>query len=337
MKTWRVAAGSRIEGLTLGEEAATHPGPGQVRVRVRAASLNYRDLMIVNGFYPVSTQAPLVPGSDAAGEVIETGSGVTRFKVGDRVAPIFFPNWVEGHMTPARITGAMGAGDVGTLSEELVLHEQALVKCPAHLDFAQAATLTCAGTTAWHALFEAGRIRPGNTVLLLGTGGVSIWALQLAKAAGARVIITSSSDAKLAKAKALGADAVINYTQIPEWSTEVRKLTDGEGVDLVLEVGGEKTVAQSLASVRMQGTVAVIGGVSGFGGAILPRSLIVGATRVQGVFVGSRQMHEDLAHFVTVAKITPVVDRVFAATELPDAYRHFEAGKHFGKVVVGFP
>ena len=334
MKTWRVAAGGRIEGLTLGEEKSTPPGPGQVRVRVRAAALNFRDLMIVNGFYPVSSQAPFVPGSDAAGEVVEVGSGATRFKVGDRVATSFFPNWVEGSMTGARITGALGAGDAGTFSEEIVLSEQALVKCPAHLDFAEAATLTCAGTTAWHALFEAGRIKPGSTVLLLGTGGVSIWALQLAKAAGARVIITSSSDAKLDKARALGADAVINYAQVPEWAPEVRKLTDGEGVDLVLEVGGEKTVAQSLASVRMQGTVVIIGGVSGFGGAINPRSLIVGATRVQGVYVGSRQMHEELARFVASAKIKPVVDKVFAFDAAPEAYRHFEAGRHFGKVGV---
>jgi len=336
MKTWRVAAGARIDGLTLGEEAAAPPGPGQVRVRVRAASLNYRDLMIVNGNYPVSSQAPFVPGSDAAGEVLATGNGVTRFKVGDRVATSFFPNWVEGNMTVAKITGALGAGDLGTLAEEILISEQALVKCPAHLDFAQAATLPCAGTTAWHALFEAGRIKPGSTVLLLGTGGVSIWALQLAKAAGARVIITSSSDAKLEKARALGADAVINYTQVPEWAAEVLRLTGGEGADLVLEVGGAKTVEQSVAAVRMQGMVVIIGAVSGPGGAIAPRSLIVGAKRVQGVFVGSRQMHEDLARFVELAQIKPVVDRVFAAADAPDAYRYFEAGRHFGKVALGF-
>jgi NADPH:quinone reductase-like Zn-dependent oxidoreductase len=336
MKTWRIAAGSRIEGLTLGEETPGRPGPTQVRLRVHATALNYRDLMVANGWYPVSSQAPLVPGSDAAGEVLEVGSAVARFKVGDRVATSFFPNWVEGRMSMARITGALGGGDVGTFAEEIVLDERALVRSPSHLDFAQAATLTCAGTTAWHALFEAGRIRPGNTVLLLGTGGVSIWALQLAKAAGARVIITSSSDAKLAKARALGADAGINYAQVPEWGPEVRKLTDGEGVDLVLEVGGEKTIAQSLAAVRMQGTIAVIGGVSGFGGAIVPRQLIVGATRVQGVYVGSRQMHEDLARFVEVAQLKPVVDRIFAGTDAPDAYRYFEAGKHFGKVALSF-
>ncbi len=336
MKTWRVVAGSRIEGLALGEETPARTGSTQLRVRVHAATLNYRDLLIVNGPYPVSTQAPLVPGSDGAGEVVEVGSAVTRFKSGDRVATCFFPNWVDGRMSRPGITGALGGGDGGTFAEEIVLDERALVRSPAHLDFAQAASLTCAGTTAWHALFEAGRLRPGNTVLLLGTGGVSIWALQLAKAAGARVIITSSSNEKLARARALGADAGINYAQVPEWGAEVRRLTGGEGVDLVLEVGGEKTLAQSLASVRMQGAVMVIGGVSGLGGTMVPRQLVGVATRMQGVYVGSRQMHEDLARFVEVAQIKPVVDRVFAGTEAPDAFRYLAAGKHFGKVALSF-
>jgi NADPH:quinone reductase-like Zn-dependent oxidoreductase len=336
MKTWRVVAGSRIEGLALGDETPARPGPSQVRVRVRATTLNYRDLLIVNGPYPVSTQAPLVPGSDGAGEVLEVGSAVTRFRAGDRVTTCFFPNWVDGRMTRAGIAGALGGGDAGTFAEEIVLDERALVRSPSHLDFAQAASLTCAGTTAWNALFETGRLRPGNTVLLLGTGGVSIWALQLAKAAGARVIITSSSDAKLERARALGADVGINYLQVPEWGAEVRKLTGGDGVDLVLEVGGEKTVAQSLASVRMQGAVLVIGGVSGLGGSMVPRQLVGVAVRMQGVYVGSRQMHEDLARFVEVAQIRPVIDRVFAGTEAPEALRHMEAGRHFGKVALSF-
>jgi NADPH:quinone reductase-like Zn-dependent oxidoreductase len=336
MKTWRVAAGSHIDGLNLVDEPSAALAPSQVRVRTRAATLNYRDLMVVHGWYPVSSQAPLVPGSDAAGEVVEIGNAVTRFKPGERVATSFFPNWVDGPMSLPRIMGALGGGDAGVMAQEVVLDEKALVRSPAHLDFSEAATLPCAGVTAWHALFVAGGIRPGNTVLLLGTGGVSIWALQLAKAAGARVIITSSSDAKLARARELGADEGINYASVPEWSGEVRKLTGGDGVDLVLEVGGEKTVGQSLASVRMQGTVAIIGGVSGFGGAINPRQLIVGATRVQGVYVGSRQMHEDLARFVEVAKLKPVVDKQFAHDEAPEAYRYFEAGKHFGKVALKF-
>jgi NADPH:quinone reductase-like Zn-dependent oxidoreductase len=334
MKTWRIAAGSGIDGLKSGVETPPALGPTAVRVRLKAASLNFRDLMVVRGGYPVSGDGPLVPGSDGAGDVVETGAAVTRFKVGDRVTTCFFPNWVEGRMSPAKVAGALGGGTAGTLAEEIVLDERALVATPAHLDDAQAATLTCAGVTAWNALFETGGLKPGQTVLLLGTGGVSIWALQLAKAAGARVIITSSSDAKLARARALGADALINYAQVPEWSGEVRKLTGGEGVDLVLEVGGEKTAGQSLASVRMQGAVVVIGGVSGFGGAVAPRSLIGGALRMHGVYVGSRQMHEDLARFVAGSKLVPVVDRQFAFDAAPEAYRHFEAGRHFGKVAV---
>lgn len=334
MKTWRVPAGAQIEGLKLVEEPAAALGTGLVRVRVRATSLNFRDLAILKGMYPVSSKEPLVPGSDAAGLVVETGADVTTFKAGDRVATSFFPNWVEGRMTVPRIMGALGGGGAGTFAEEIVLPETALVKSPAHLDDTQAATLTCAGVTAWHALFNTGPLGPGGTVLLLGTGGVSIWALQLAKAAGARVIITSSSDAKLERARALGADETINYTRIPEWSTEARRLTGGEGVDMVLEVGGEKTVAQSVASVRPQGTVVIIGAVSGVGGGIGPRSLIPGATRVQGVFVGSRRMHEELARFVELKRIAPVVDRAFAFTEAPEACRYFQDGGHFGKVAL---
>jgi len=334
MNTWRIAAGGGIDGLKQLSEAPAALGPSQVRLRIRAMSINFRDLMVLKGVYPVSSKAPLVPGSDGAGEVIETGAAVTRFKVGDRATTHFFPNWVEGNATALKIAGALGGGDAGTFSQEVVLDERALVPTPAHLDYAAAATLTCAGVTAWRALFVAGELRPGQTVLLLGTGGVSIWALQLAKAAGARVIITSSSDAKLERARALGADGLINYTQHPEWSGEVRKLTGGDGVDVVLEVGGEKTAPQSLASVRMQGTVVIIGGVSGPGGTINPRLLIGNATRLQGVYVGSRQMHEELARFVGQRKLEPVVDRRFPFAEVPEAFRYFEAGRHFGKVAV---
>ena len=333
MQTWRVVTGSHIEGLKLIDEAPGQLGPTQLRVRLRAASLNFRDLMVVRGMYPGGSTVPLVPGSDGAGDVIEAGSDVTRFKVGDRVTTSFFPHWFEGRQTPEKIAGALGGGGAGTLAEEIILDERALIRTPRHLNYAEAATLTCAGVTAWRALFVAAQIRPGETVLLLGTGGVSIWALQLAKAAGARVIITSSSDAKLAQARALGADGLINYATTPEWANEVRRLTDG-GADAVLEVGGEKTIGQSLAAVRMAGTLVIIGAVSGSGGAIVPRQLITGGLRVQGVYVGSREMHEDLARFVESARITPVVDRTFALAEAPDAYRYFEAGKHFGKVAL---
>jgi NADPH:quinone reductase-like Zn-dependent oxidoreductase len=334
MKTWRIAAGGGIEGLKLGDEASPEPGPRQVKVRVRATSINFRDLAVLKGFYPVSTKEPLVPGSDAAGDVIATGTAVRRFKPGDRVVTSFFPEWVEGRVAPHKIAGALGGGGTGTFAEEIVLDEDGLVHAPAHLDYTQATTLTCAGTTAWNALFVQGALRPGSTVLLLGTGGVSIWALQLAKAAGARVIITSTSDEKLTRAKALGADEGINYRTHPAWSQEVRRLTGGAGAEIVLEVGGEKTIEQSIASVQMGGTIVIIGAVSGMGGGIAPRSLIGPSIRVQGVYVGSRQMHEDLARFVESARITPTVDRVFGFAEAPEAFRHFEAGKHFGKVAL---
>lgn len=334
MKAWRVVAGSQVDGLTLGDEPARALGAHEVRVRTQAASLNFRDLMVMNGWYPVKSQGALVPGSDGAGEVTEVGSAVTRFKVGERVATSFFPDWVEGRVAPAKLASALGGGSDGVMAQELVLSEQALVRSPAHLDFAQAATLSCAGVTAWNALFVTGGIKPGDTVLLLGTGGVSIWALQLAKAAGARVIITSSSDDKLARARSLGADDTINYKTHPEWENEVLRLTGGVGADLVLEVGGAQTVQHSLASVRMGGTVVIIGAVSGPGGNINPMGLIVGNTRVQGVYVGSRQMHEDLARFVEISGIRPVVDSVFGFAELPQACRHFASGAHFGKVVI---
>jgi NADPH:quinone reductase-like Zn-dependent oxidoreductase len=334
MNTWRVQPGTQIEGLQLVKESPAVPGAGQVRVKVRATSLNFRDLAIVQGWYPTASKDPLVPGSDGVGLVVETGAGVTTLKTGDRVATSFFPDWLDGRMTVPQIRTALGGGGAGTFAEEIVLPETALIKSPAHLDDAQAATLTCAGVTAWRALFTTGDLPPGGTVLLLGTGGVSIWALQLAKAAGMRVIITSSSDAKLERARALGADATINYNTTPEWGAEARRLTGGEGVDMVLEVGGEKTVAQSVAAVRPEGTVVIIGAVSGIGGGIAPRSLISGATRVQGIYVGSRRMHEQLARFVELKKISPVVDRTFAFAEAPDAYRYFQAGKHFGKVTI---
>ncbi len=334
MKTWRVAAGAQIEGLKLVDEPPAAPGPGQARVQIKATSLNFRDLAVLQGWYPVFTKEPLVPGSDGVGVVSEVGPGVTTLKPGDRVATSFFPDWVEGRMSFPRIMTALGGGGAGTFAEEVVLPEHALVKSPGHLDDAQAATLTCAGVTAWHALFHTGSLPPGGTVLLLGTGGVSIWALLLAKAAGMRVIITSSSDEKLERARGLGADDTINYVKTPQWSDEVRRVTGGEGVDVVLEVGGEKTVAQSVAAVRPQGTVVIIGAVSGLGGGIAPRSLIPGATRVQGIYVGSRRMHEELARFVELRQIKPVVDRTFALDEAPAAYRHFRDGQHFGKIAL---
>jgi NADPH:quinone reductase-like Zn-dependent oxidoreductase len=332
MKAWQLVAGTHVEGLGRAHLPGAPVGPRDVRVGLKAATLNFRDLMVAHGFYGGATPQPLIPCSDGAGVVLETGPDVTRFAPGDRVTTCFFPQWSEGRATRAKVGVALGGGGKGTLAEEIVLPEDALVRSPVGLDFAQSASLTCAGTTAWNALFVTGNLRAGETVVLLGTGGVSIWALQLAKTAGARVILTSSSDEKLARGKALGADETINYRSTPEWGREVLRLTGGEGADQVVEVGGEKTIEQSLACVRLGGTITIIGARSGSGGGIPPRSLIGNQARILGIYVGSRVMHEELARCVTANRIQPVVDRVFPFAEAPAAYREFEAGRHFGKV-----
>jgi len=290
--------------------------------------------MIAEGKYLRTGDTYVIPCSDGAGEVIATGSAVSRFRVGDRVAAAFFPEWVQGEPTQQNTAGALGGARDGMLAEEVVLHEEALAAIPEHLSYAEASTIPCAGVTAWNALFVEGRLKPGDSVLLLGTGGVSVWALQLAKAAGLRAIMTSSSDEKLNRARELGADAAINYKTIPEWQEEVLRLTGGRGVDLVLEVGGLGTLARSVASARMGGTVAIIGGLSGFAGELNPMTLIGGAKRLSGIFVGSRKMLEDLIRFLGVAEIHPVVDRVFPFQQVREAYGYLKSGGHFGKVVV---
>jgi len=331
MKAWQLAAGKQIDGLTLDHLPAAPVGPRDVRVQLKAATLNFRDLMIVRGAYPLAAY-PLIPGSDGAGVVLETGADVTRFRPGDRVTTSFFPHWSEGRASRAKFANPLGGGGKGTLAEEIVLPEDALIASPSGLSFAQAASLTCAGTTAWNALFVTGNLKAGDTVVLLGTGGVSIWALQLARAAGARVILTSSSDEKLARARAMGAHHTINYVTTPAWSKEVLRLTGGEGADQVVEVGGEKTIEQSIACIRVGGAITVIGAVSGNGGGIAPRSLITTNARILGIYVGSRAMHEDLARTVALHGILPVIDREFPFEAAPEAFRDFADGRHFGKV-----
>lgn len=294
MKAYRIRAGRGIDSLALAEEAPAPLGAGQVRLRVRAVSLNFRDLMVADGRYPAGGERAVIPASDAVAEVIELGPGANRWALGDRVATSFFPHWHAGAASAHATREPFGADADGVLAEQIVVSQDSVFAVPAHLDDAQAATLTCAGVTAWNALFVEAGLRPGQSVLLLGTGGVSIWGLQLAKAAGLRAIVTSSSDAKLERARALGADATINYRSHPEWQDEVLRLTAGTGVDAVLEVGGAGTLARSLRAAAMNGTVAIIGGVSGFAGEFDPFGLIMGAKRLSGIFVGSRGMGEDL-------------------------------------------
>lgn len=321
--------------LQLREGAAIRaPGAGEVLLRVRATSLNRRDVMIRSGAYPVGAREALVPLSDGAGEVVATGPGVTRFKEGDRAAAIFFQHWLSGR--PSADTGASALGGAldGMLAEYVTLSQDGLVPVPAHLSLEDAASLPCAAVTAWHGLVSRGHMRAGDTVLLQGTGGVSVFGLQFAAAAGARPVITSSSDTKLQRARQLGAVATINYKANPEWAAAVREATGGVGAHHILEVGGSGTLAQSLAAVAPGGHIAIIGGLSGFGGDIPAFALVGRNAGVTGIFVGSRADFEAMNAFMTQHGIRPVIDRVFPFAEADAAYAHMDAGSHFGKVVI---
>lgn len=335
MQAYQILPGDGIDGLRRVNLPGRALGIGEARVKVHAVSLNYRDLMVASGNYLVTLDDPIIPCSDGAGEVVEVGHGVTRVKPGDRVTASFFPCWIDGKTSAPKIRHALGGDVDGMLAQEVFLDQDTLVKIPDSLSYVDAATLPCAGVTAWNAIFiSSNDIKPGDTVLLLGTGGVSVLGLQLAKAAGLRTIITSSSEEKLQRARELGAHHTINYVTTPEWHEEVLRLTGGEGANVVLEVGGEGTVSRSVAAVSMAGTVAIIGGVSGFGGEVNPAALLSGAKRLVGIFVGSRTMLEDLVRFVQVVDLKPVVDRVFPFDQAQEAFRYMESGSHFGKVVI---
>ena len=333
MKQWQISSFG-IDSLELVEKDSVTPGHGQVLVRVHAASLNYRDLMMVKGFYNPKLKMPRVPCSDGAGEVLAIGEGVTRWKVGDRVCGAFFQSWLDGPPTAAKTKGALGGDLDGMLANEVVLDEQGLVAIPAHLSYAEAATLPCAALTAWNALFSAANTQPGDTVLIQGTGGVSIFALQFAKMAGARVLGTSSSDEKLLRARSLGLDAGLNYRETPDWEKWAVEQTGGEGVDLVVEVGGADTLARSLKAVKPGGTVAQIGVLSGQNDGVDIRPVLVKQIRLHGVFVGSRTEFEAMNRAVALAKLKPVVDAEFSFAEAREALRHMESASHFGKIVI---
>ena len=337
MDTYRqytLQRGAGVDALAWHPEPRRPLAPHEVRVRIRGAALNHRDLMVARG----TAGAPgrhIVPGSDGAGDVVETGAAVDGLRVGDRVLSTFFPDWVAGKVTDAGTARALGGTHDGVLAEEVVLPGTAWVRMPAHLDYVDAATLTCAGVTAWHGLFGLDPIPPGGSVALLGTGGVSIWALQLAKAAGLHVILTSSSDAKLERARALGADATVNYRATPDWGAAIRALTDGRGVDRVLDIGGPDTVAQSIEAVRTGGTVAIIGRLTGGAPAQFdPAALFAGGKRLAGLMVGSRAMTDDLARFVEGKQLKPVIDRAFGFDDTKAAYRYLGEAAHIGKVVI---
>jgi NADPH:quinone reductase-like Zn-dependent oxidoreductase len=323
--------------LTLNQttKSVTELSPTQILIKVRAASLNYRDLLTMGD--ADGTRDGLSPLSDAAGVVAAIGSAVTRWTIGDRVSPNFFPAWLGGAFSPVHLSNALGGGQTdGVLSEYLVIDETAAVAIPDHLSFVEAATLPCAGVTAWHGLFERGQLQAGETVLVQGTGGVALFGLQLAVAQGARVIVTSSSDAKLERATALGAWKVINYKTHPDWDQAVMALTDGHGVDHILELGGPDTYDRSIAAIAPGGRIAQIGVLSGFGAQPNLTPLQFKNASINGICVGSVAHFERLNAFMAEHAIHPIVDEVFAFDEAPLAYDRLRAAGHFGKIAITF-
>ncbi len=334
MKAYAIQNQFGLENLKPLDLPDPNPEPGRVVVRVRAASLNYRDLMMVMGRYDPRQPLPLVPLSDGAGDVVAVGPGVTQVKVGDRVASAFFQGWTDGPITKAKARTSVGGPISGMLAERVALSEHGVVKFPDFLSYEEAATLPCAAVTAWNGLITEGRLQPGDTVLVQGTGGVSLFALQFAKATGARVLITSSSDAKLARAKELGADAGINYKTTPDWDKEVLARTDGLGVHHVVEVGGAGTLGKSLNAVRHGGVVSVIGVLSGVAPELSILPILHKSVRLQGIYVGSTAMFAAMNRAIAQNGIRPVIDRVFALEEAGAALAHLESGAHFGKIVI---
>jgi NADPH:quinone reductase-like Zn-dependent oxidoreductase len=337
MKLFELRDGFGFDHLLPAEWPTPEPGPREALVRIRAASLNYRDLLVIEGKYNPRMQLPRVPLSDGAGEIAAVGAEVVDWKPGDRVVMPFFPAWREGSLTREKAASALGGDVDGVLSEYITVPAECLLPLPEHLDFIQAAALPCAAVTAWNGLFMAGALQPGQTVLLQGTGGVSLFGLQLAHAAGARVILLSSSDAKLERARGLGADETINYQAVPDWEKKVLELTGGEGVDLTLEVGGAGTLPKTLRATRHGGRISLIGVLAGGGGDLQIFPILHKMLAIHGIYVGSRAMFAELNRFLIRQQMVPVVDRVFDFAETPAALHYFREGRHFGKVCVTFP
>lgn len=333
MKAFELQGSFGIDSLNLIERAEPQLGAGQVLLKMRAWSLNYRDLMVVKGTYHPNLRLPFTPLSDGVGEIVAVGKGVSRVKTGDRVAGIFMQKWIDGELTEVKAKSALGGASEGLAAEYVVLDAEGVVPIPKHLTDEEGATLPCAAVTAAHALIDAGDVKAGDTVLIQGTGGVSLFALQFARALGARVIATSSSDEKLARVRRLGASECINYKTTPEWGDRARELTGAIGVDHIVEVGGHGTFAQSLRAVRMGGRISLIGILSGFG-TVDPLPILMKGVCVQGIFVGSRAMFETMNGVLVLHELRPIVDKVFPFEKLREAFRHMESGSHFGKIVL---
>jgi NADPH:quinone reductase-like Zn-dependent oxidoreductase len=329
-----------LDLLQLEEQALPALGPADVHIRLRAASLNYRDLMVALGQYNPKMQLPRILGSDAAGEVIAVGPAVTHFKPGDRVCTLFFQDWLDGEIQSLTGKSALGGAIDGVFATERILPESGLIHAPANLSFEEAATLPCAALTAWNALAEQGHLRAGQTVLVQGTGGVSLFALQIARMHGATVILTSSSDEKLDRSRRLGAHHAINYKSTPDWDKAAKDLTNNVGVDHVVEVGGQGTITKSLNAVRPAGHVHVIGVLSGTGPDAGPnldvRSILTRSVHINGIYVGSRAMFQRMNAAIAANNLKPVIDRVFPLANFRAAFEHMQHGSHFGKIVLSF-
>jgi NADPH:quinone reductase-like Zn-dependent oxidoreductase len=332
MRAWQIVSDGGIDALHCAERDIGAPGHGEVKIKVSASAINYRDLSTIKDPVSRGLPYPTVPNSDAVGVVMEVGPGVIEFKAGDRVASCFFQRWQDGPCTPDAMASALGGTADGVLAEDVILSAGGVVEVPSHLTDAEAATLPCAGLTAWNAIMVAGETKPGDTVLLLGTGGVSIFALQFAKLAGARTIITSSSDEKLARARELGATETINYRATPDWDKAVLDFTDGAGADLVVEVGGADTLQKSVPAVKVAGRIAMIGVLTG--GMTNPALIMRRSQRLQGIYVGSRRMFADMNRAIAAHQLRPVIDQTFEFEAAQDAYHTMQSASHFGKLVI---
>ncbi len=331
MRAWQIQSFG-VDSLQVIEQPTPSPAAGEVLVQVRAISLNFRDLMVVKGLYNPKMALPRIPCSDGAGEVVAVGEGVTAWKPGDRVAAIFMQNWLEGALTRAKSRGALGGDIDGMLAEFVVLRESGLVRMPQHLSFAEASTLPCAGVTAWNAV-AAGSLKPGSTVLIQGTGGVSIFALQFAHFMGFRVLGISSSNDKLDRAYSLGLSAGLNYRDNPDWDRWALDQTGGQGVDLVVEVGGPGTLERSLRAIGFGGVVVQIGALTGSSGPVSIPLILHKWARIQGIYVGSRSHFEQMNEAITQSQLRPVLETL-PWSKVREAFTRMEQGAHFGKLVV---
>lgn len=335
MQAYRIERFGSVDGIELRSSDDPRPGLREVLMQVRASSLNYRDLMALKGGGRGPTKPGVIPLSDGAGDVAAIGDGVTRVKVGDRIAGCFHPRWFGGPIRPEYLTDRLGANLDGMLAEYAVLSEESLVRVPSHLSFEEAATLPCAALTAWVALTSHRRVTAGDTVLIQGSGGVSVFALQFAQVLGARVIATTSTAAKAERLQALGASQVINYTETPYWDEKARELTGGGGVDCIVEIGGPGTIAMSLKALAVGGHVSLIGTSLSSSGTGLDPLLLTGRGITLGsISVGSRTDFEAMNRAIEMHRLRPVIDRTFPFAEAKEAYRHFEGRGHFGKVAI---